>query len=87
MIHFSPTFGYNTMENIEEVKKAVVAGLLVEMSFRLKAADRIRRFVKKFGRRKLTRNILRDLKKKRRPHRLHPDWKDVAVDGWDGMFI
>ena len=76
------------MENIDidNIRKAVVVGILAEVSWR----NRARRLKDRYKRYRRHRNVSKSLRpgnKRKRPHRLPPGWKDVAVDGWEGMFI
>lgn len=72
------------MEKRQEIKEAVILGLLVELSLR----KRYQRYKRNRSRKKLRSDILNRLRnKKRRPHRLPPGWRDIAVDGWDGMVM
>jgi hypothetical protein len=75
------------MENTKELKKAVAVGLLAEFSIRRKLRQLKRGYGSARSRRELKKDILRHLKGRKRPHRLPPNWKDIAVDGWDSMVI
>lgn len=69
------------MENKKNIEEAVIAGLFAEISLR----RRLRRLKRNYKRRKQKRNMMRNLRRKRRLHRLPSGWRNIAVDGWDGM--
>ena len=80
------------MENIDidNIRKAVVVGILAEVSWKSRAKLKLwqaRNKLQKYQRRKGIRGAIRSGSKTKRPHRLPHNWKDIAVDGWDGMTI
>jgi hypothetical protein len=81
------------MENKKNIEDAITAGLFVEISLRRKLhrlkplRRKFNRLRRSYKRRKQRRNILRSIRRKRRPHRLPPGWRNIAVDGWDAISI